>query len=120
MNSETAYNDKWLEMDCEITREGLLKMVREALPLAAHAKPALLTFLRRRTANKTMAPRLTVTDVLDSRDAHGPMCKFAVHDSALLREIFIAPINQIAFDRRLPLARQISRHLRILEREAKR
>lgn len=95
-------------------------MVREALPLTAHAKPALLTFLRRRTANKTMAPRLTVTDVLDLRDARGPMCKFAVHDSAPPREIFIAPINQIAFDRRLLLSRQIGRYLRILERQAKR
>lgn len=120
MINEIACNDKWFKMDCEITREGLVKMVREALPLAAHAKPALLTFLRRRTANKTMAPRLTVTDVLDLRDARGPMCKFAVHDSALPRKIFIAPINQIDFDRRLLLSRQISRYLRILEREAKR
>jgi hypothetical protein len=107
-------------MDCEITSQGLLKQLREALPLAAHAKPTLLTFLRRRTANKTMAPRLTVTDVLDSRDAHGPICKFAVHDSTTPWETFFAPINQIAFDRRHPLSREISRHLRILERQAKR
>lgn len=107
-------------MDCEITREAVLKAMRQALPLVGHAKPALLTFLRSRTANRNMAPRLTVIDVLDTQDARGPLCQFAIHDSAAPKELFFAPISQIAFDRRLPLSRQINHHLRMLEREAKR
>jgi hypothetical protein len=95
-------------MNCVSRKEELVERMRRALPLVAHARPPLLTFLRHCIARDTAAPRLTVTNVFDAGDAQGVMCQFAVHDWQAGRSIFVAPIAQIAFDRRHAISREIA------------
>lgn len=81
-----------------------LHNLRRALPLSAHARPALLSFLRARGAIGRTSPRLTVIDVFDAGAAGGLMCRFAVAEDGD-GSCFIAPLAQIALERKHPAAR---------------
>lgn len=73
--------------------------LRRALPVTAHARPALLTFLRARGAIGRGSPRLTVIDIFDAGQGCGLMCRFTIAgetDGAA----FVAPLEQLALERR--------------------
>jgi len=82
--------------------------LQRALPLPAYGKPALLSFLRNRVVNTGASPRLTVTNVFDAGESRGLMCQFIVQEATAIPCVFVAPLAQIAFDRRHPIAREVA------------
>jgi len=78
--------------------------VRRALPLPAHPKEALIAFLRERGVVARGAPRLVILDVFEAGAASGMMCRFAVAEDRD-GSSFIAPLAQVALQRRHPGAR---------------
>jgi hypothetical protein len=78
--------------------------LRRALPLSAHARPALIAFLRERRVVTRSVPRLIILDVFDAGAAGGLMCRFAIADDNASSS-FIAPLAQVALQRRHPAAR---------------
>jgi hypothetical protein len=58
------------------------------------------------------APRLTVTNILDARDGKDIMCRFHVDGPARSSPSFIAPIEQLAFDRGHPIANAIAAYIK--------
>ncbi len=81
--------------------------LRLALPLAAYGKPALVRFLRNCLSIERTSPRLTVTNVFYAGDDRGFMCHFVVDGATDASRVFVAPIGQLAFDRRHPIIREI-------------
>jgi hypothetical protein len=88
----------------QVTRTSLIHSLRRALPLSAHPRPALIAFLRERGVVGRGSPRLVILDVFDAGAAGGLMCRFAVADNEEASG-FIAPLAQVAFDRRHSMAR---------------
>jgi hypothetical protein len=88
----------------------LVQRLRRALPLSAYPRPALLAFLKTHRAMGGCAPRLIVTDVFDAGGAGGLMCRFAIAD--VDTSSFVAPLDQLALDRRRPVAREAAAHRR--------
>ncbi|MDP3552931.1 hypothetical protein [Methylocystis sp.] len=88
----------------QVKRSHFIHNLRRALPLAAHARPALLAFLRARGVNGRGAPRLIVLDVFDAGEDRGLMCRFAIAEDGEASS-FIAPLAQVALARRHPAAR---------------
>jgi len=88
----------------------LVQRLRRALPLPAYPRPALLAFLRTHRAIGGCAPRLILTDVFDAGGAGGIMCRFAIADVDASR--FVAPLDQLALDRRRPVAREAAAYRR--------
>jgi hypothetical protein len=82
--------------------------LRRMLPLPAHGKPPLLAFLRNHAPIERGALRLTVTNVFRSGDGTGLMCQFVVSGAAETSHIYVAPITQIAFDRRHPISQELA------------
>lgn len=83
--------------------ERLVQRLRSSLPLSAYARPALFAFLRARGAFGRGSPRLTVIDVFDAGAERGLMCRFTIAgetDGAA----FVAPLSQLALDRRRAVA----------------
>ncbi|WP_292534264.1 hypothetical protein [Methylocystis sp.] len=73
--------------------------LRRVLPVSAHARPPLISFLRARGAFGRRSPRLTVIDVFDAGEDRGLMCRFTIAgetDGAA----FVAPLAQLALERR--------------------
>jgi hypothetical protein len=92
-------------MDFDCAKKGsLVDNLRRALPLPAHARPALIAFLRERGIVTRGAPRLIVLDVFDAGDVGGLMCRFAVAEDGD-GSSFIAPLAQVALQRRRSAAR---------------
>lgn len=86
-------------------RESLVHSLRDALPLPARPRPALLAFLRERGAIGRSAPKLVIVDIFDT-SAQDLMCRFMIADDAA--SSFVAPLAQIAFDRRHPLIQRLT------------
>lgn len=86
----------------------LIWRLQRQLPLSAHGKPSLIAFLQRRGANVRTASRLKVTSVFRTGEACGLMCQFVLEDEPEGRRVFVAPLEQLAFDRRHPIAREIA------------
>ena len=86
----------------------LAERLRRTLPLSAQARPSLRRFLRERIGIERCSPRLTVTNIFDSPGSSGFMCHFIVQDAREHSGIFVAPLAQLAFDRRHPLYQDIS------------
>ena len=99
-------------MKSESSEHKLISLVRQALPLSAHAKPSLLTFLRDRTGSRDPAPRLTIVNIFESRDANGPMCQILVEDLGREGECFFAPLTQVSLGHRHPLSGKIKSYQR--------
>ncbi len=91
-------------------QERLVRRLRRALPLSAYPRPALLAFLRTHRATGRGSPRLILVDAFDAGDAGGIMCRFAI--AGVNASSFIAPIDQLALDRRHPVAREADAHRR--------
>ncbi|MCQ4191400.1 hypothetical protein, partial [Methylocystis suflitae] len=89
-------------MDFDHAKNGsLVQNLRRALPLSAHARPALIAFLRERGVIARGAPRLVILDIFDAGDAGGVLCRFAIAEDSGASS-FIAPLAQVALDRRHP------------------
>jgi len=84
-----------------ITSSQFIHQLRGALPLPAHARPALIVFLRERGVVTRGAPRLVILDVFNAGEVGGLMCRFAVAENSDSSN-FIAPLAQVALERRHP------------------
>ncbi len=73
--------------------------LRRALPVSAHARPALLAFLRARGAIGRASPRLMIVDIFDAGEDRGVMCRFTIAGETE-GAAFVAPLAQLALDRR--------------------
>lgn len=95
-------------MDIDLGKQQrLIQNLRRALPLSAHARPALLSFLRARGAIGGVSPRLTVIDVFDAGRDRGLMCRFTI-SSESDGAAFIAPLAHVALERRRAVASDAS------------
>lgn len=88
----------------QVKRGHFIHHLRRALPLSAHPRPPLLAFLRERGIVTRGAPRLIVLDVFNAGYAGGVMCRFAIAEDSEASS-FIAPLAQVALERRHPAAR---------------
>ncbi|AZG78057.1 hypothetical protein [Methylocystis rosea] len=95
-----------------VNRESLVHNLRDALPLSARPRPALLAFLRARGAIGRSAPRLVVVDIFDAGGTQGLMCRFDIADEIDAPSSFVAPLTQLALDRRHPLAQRLAERRR--------
>jgi hypothetical protein len=94
------------QMDFDhIKRENLVHSLRDALPLPARPRPALLVFLRARGVIGRSAPKLVIVDIFNTA-AQDLMCRFMIAGDAA--SSFVAPLAQIAFDRRHPLVQRLA------------
>ncbi|MGD9545486.1 MAG: hypothetical protein AB7F41_13685 [Methylocystis sp.] len=93
-----------------LTRDSLVQSLRSALPLSARPRPALLDFLRARGASGRNAPRLVIVDIFNA-GAQGLMCRFKIADESDAAD-FVAPLAQIALDRRYRSAQRLVAHPR--------
>jgi hypothetical protein len=85
----------------------LLRKLMEALPLSALATPALLANLRGRSSAAKITLNCTVTKVFYLGDEGGITCH-VIFDEEEKDEVFLVSITQLAFDRRLSVAREIA------------
>ncbi len=90
-----------------IRERQFLRRLQCALPLSAYARPMLLAFVRRRLALERTSPRLTVTNVFHAGDGKGLMCQFLVEGAKEGAHQFVAPIEQLAFERWRSIAQDI-------------
>ncbi len=83
----------------------LVHNLRDALPLSGRPRPALLAFLRARGVIGRSAPKLVIVDLVDTA-AQDLMCRFMIAGDAASN--FVAPLAQIAFDRRNPIVKRFA------------
>jgi hypothetical protein len=87
--------------------ERLLHRLRDAVPLPAFASPSLIATVRARSSTAQITPRCTVTRVDYAGDEGGVMCHLAP-DENTGSNVFVVSITHLAFDPRLPVAREIA------------
>jgi hypothetical protein len=87
--------------------ERLLGKLTESLPLSALVTPALMATLRERSSTTKITLDCTVTEVMYMGDEGGVVCHLTF-DEEDAREVFLTSITHLAFDRRLPVAREIA------------
>jgi len=88
--------------------EQLVQKLRRALPLTAHGRPPLAAMLSRNHDCANLMPRVTVTDVFDAGEENGLMCRIDVQGGIDAPVVVVAPVTQLAFNRRHPIAREIA------------
>ncbi len=88
--------------------ERLAQKLRRALPLAAHGLTALAAALRRRFSGANVLTRLTVTDVFYASEEKGLMCRIDLHGKSGPPILLVAPLTQLAFNRRHAIAQEIA------------
>jgi hypothetical protein len=87
--------------------ERLLHRLTEALPLPALVPPALMANLRGQSSAAKITLDCKITEVIYAGDEGGVMCHVTFDDEPK-EEVFLVSITHLAFDRRLPVARDIS------------
>jgi len=87
--------------------ERLLGKLTESLPLSALVTPALMATLCERSSTTKITLDCTVTEVMYMGDEGGVMCHLTF-DEKDATEVFLTSITHLAFDRRLPVAREIT------------
>lgn len=87
-----------------VTRISLIHSLCRALPLSARPRPKLTAFLRERGIVGHGSPRLVILNVFDAGAAGGLMCRFSVANNEEASG-FIAPLAQVALDRRYSIDR---------------
>jgi hypothetical protein len=87
--------------------ERLLYRLRDAVPLAAFASPLLIATLREQSPAVHITPRRTVTRVDYAGDLGGIVCHLANSENTG-SNVFVVSITHLAFDPRLPVAREIA------------
>lgn len=93
-----------MKSDIPLARK--IDRLRRTLPVSGYPRPTLLTELRIRKAVGRSTPQLKVIDVIDTGDGKELLCRFLVGDHDA--RSFVAPLSQIALDRRHPLARAVA------------
>lgn len=93
-----------------VKQENLVQSLRDALPLSARPRPALLAFLRVRGMSSRNAPRLVIVDIFDA-GAQGLMCRFEIAGDVSACG-FVAPLAHIALDRRYRFMQRLAAHPR--------
>jgi hypothetical protein len=83
----------------------LLERLRRGLPASAHARQPLLGYLQSRQIIGSTSPRLRIINVFPSDHSENIMCQFTIEGDANAR-VFVAPLTQLALDRRHPAARE--------------
>jgi hypothetical protein len=87
--------------------ERLLRKLNEALPLSALATPALMASLRGRSSAAQITLDCKITEVFYTGDEGGIMCHVTFGEEEK-DEVLLVSITHLAFDRRLPIAREIA------------
>jgi hypothetical protein len=85
----------------------LLRRLTDVLPLAALATPALMADLRERSPPAKITWHCQVTDIFYAGDEGGVICH-VIFDQEEKEQVFLVSITHLAFDRRLPIAREIA------------
>lgn len=94
-------------IDNQAQVERLIRKLTEALPLSALATPALIADLSGRSTAAKVTWDCKVTDVIYAGDEGGVMCHL-IFDEEEKEQVFLVSITHLAFDRRLPIAREIA------------
>jgi len=94
-------------IDNPVQVERLIAKLRAALPLSATATPPLVALLKEQTAGIDLSPSCQITGIHYAGDEGGIVCKLAFGNEPE-QKVFFASITHLAFDRRLPLAREIA------------
>lgn len=87
--------------------ERLLLRLTEALPLPAIVPPSLMASLRGRSPSAKLSRDCEITKIFYSGDEGGVLCHVTFDDEQE-KEVFLVSITHLAFDRRLPIAREIA------------
>lgn len=87
--------------------ERLLRKLTEAMPPPALAFPALMANLRERSSTAKVSLGCRITKVIYAGDEGGIVCQLTF-DEDEIKEVFFVSITHLAFDRRLPVAREIA------------
>jgi hypothetical protein len=85
----------------------LLQKLTEVLPLSALATPALMATLRGRSSAAKITLGCKVIKVFYLGDEGGITCQVAFDDEEK-EEVFLVSITHLAFDHRLPVAREMA------------
>jgi hypothetical protein len=88
--------------------ELLIQKLQQALPLHAHGRTALAAVLQRHSSAASTMPRVMVTDIFYAGEEKGLMCRVDVQGLTNDRTVVVAPLTQLAFDRRHPVTRDIA------------
>lgn len=83
----------------------LLERLRGGLPASAHARQPLLGYLQSRQIIGSTSPRLRIVNVFPGDHGENIMCQFTIEGDSNAR-VFVAPLTQLALDRRHPAARE--------------
>lgn len=89
-----------------IVDDDLLWRLQRALPLIARGRSPLLAFLRSRATIGNVSPKLKIVGIFRAGEQEEFMCRFTIDDSGCSK-IFCAPLDQLAVDRRYPVAREL-------------
>jgi len=100
-----------------IQEEQLAWRLQCFLPLPARGRPELLKFLRRRGLMFRDSPRLMVTGVFQAGDGKGLMGQFAVGGAEESPRLFVAPIEQLAFERGHPIVHDLAVYRKAREKK---
>jgi hypothetical protein len=94
-------------IDNQDQAQRLLRRLNEVLPLSALATPPLMAELRGRFSGANITWDCKVTKVMYAGDEGGVMCQLTF-DEEEKEEVVLVSITHLAFDRRLPIARDIA------------
>ena len=94
-------------IDNQDQAQRLLRRLNEVLPLSALATPPLIAELRGRFSGAKITWDCKVTKVMYAGDEGGVMCQLTF-DEEENEEVVLVSITHLAFDRRLPIARDIA------------
>jgi hypothetical protein len=94
-------------IDNPVQVDRLIAKLRAALPLSATATPASLALLREQGTGIDPSLPFQITDIHYAGDEGGILCKLDF-GSEPEQKVFFVSITHLAFDRRLPLAREIA------------
>ncbi|MFZ3179137.1 MAG: hypothetical protein WBO09_10805 [Methylocystis silviterrae] len=82
-----------------------LNRLRRSLPASAHARQPLLGYLQSRQIIGSTSPTLRILNVFFNCRDEKIMCQFTIEGYTSTR-VFVAPLAQLALNRRHPAARE--------------
>jgi hypothetical protein len=94
--------------DLTLQAERLAQKLQSVLPLNAYGNQTLIATIRKRYPSMTIVPRLMVTNVYCVGEKNSLMCQVDLQGLVGQPAFLIVPIEQLAFDRRYPIARDIA------------
>jgi len=94
-------------IDDPIKAAHLLERLKECLPFAATLSPPLIAMIHEQSGGLDVPPRSEVTQLHYAGDEGGIICGLALGIDTGDRTFF-ASITHLLFDRRMPLAREIT------------